>query len=157
MNMFESIGLIAVIASLLFVAYELRLSNRIAVRDSRSNLLKAWMEVDRTQYENKEVASLLNKLRRPSQDLTEEERIRADGLATLYMSTCGLVNSVYDTRMLPENFLHIHMNILSMHINRYPGIAPFLADGLEKVGIKPGFARTYDQIFEEITKTEDGR
>ena len=157
MNMFESIGLIAVIASLLFVAYELRLSNRIAVRDSRSNLLKSWMEIDKTQYENKEVASLLNKLRTPSQDLTEEEHIRADGLAALYMSTCGLVNSAYDTKMLPENFLHIHMNILSMHINRYPGIAPFLADCADRVGLKPGFARTYDRVFEEIAKVEDGR
>lgn len=77
----EIIGVGAVVFSLLFVAYELSLSNTIATRESRTDILSIWYDMNRLQYEDPDVASLLVKLKDPTQTLNEEENSRAVGLA----------------------------------------------------------------------------
>jgi hypothetical protein len=60
--MFEVIGLSAIVVSLIFVAYQINQSNRIARGTTSYELSRNWMEMNRFYVTNPEMLSLRVKL-----------------------------------------------------------------------------------------------
>lgn len=150
----EIVGAMAVVASLIYLASQIRHQNSIALRDSRSNILDRWAILSTSQIENLDTAALMNKLRSISASLTDEERVRASGLASMYLNVCGAINSSHEAGVLPEKILNLHLNILSTNIGNYPGVYPFVEDYFEKVGIEQGFGPAFDRLFKDIAKAK---
>lgn len=144
----EYAGILAVVVSLLFVAFELRLSNTIAVRESSADILDRWFEISRIAYENPTVASLLTKLQDPSPTLTAEEEVRATNLANTYSTVIGLLNASYTAGTLPEYALDVHLSIFENVFRTYPGIVPYFSSSRNNRGFQnetqPVFSRVFD-------------
>ena len=148
----EIVGAMAVVASLIYLASQIKHQNSISLRDSRSKILDKWAIINMSQIENSGTAALMNKLKSSSPILTDEEKISADGLAAMYLNVIGEINASHEAGMLPGRFLNLHLDILSVNLGRYPGVHPFIEDYLEKVGIVQGIGPAFDRVFEDIAR-----
>jgi hypothetical protein len=152
MNIPEILGASAIVVSLLFVAYELRLSNRIAIRDSRAGILNMWTEMASWQLENDSLANLMTKLMNSDAELSNEERTRAKFLAGQYLSICGMINSGHTTGLLPDEVMKLHLNIVSFNVQSYPGLFPFLLEYMDAVGVRKGTGPGTDRMFDLVSR-----
>lgn len=147
----ELVGITAVVLSLLFVASELRLSNEIAIRESREAILTAWNEMSRLEYENPDITAFHIKLRDSSQTLNDEEKARAQALVRSYMSVAGLINSSYGAGMLPPEVLDIHLGVFRNFFSEYPHLVPhFKSVFVDVPAYRSGTGTVFDMIFQEL-------
>ena len=150
----EIIGAIAVVASLIYLASQIKNQNSIALRDSRSVISNRWNEIAVAKLEDGEVAALVNKLKTYSAILTDEERVRANGFAQMHLNIIAALNSALEAGIMPGNILTRNLNILSTNMGEYPGVYPFIEDILEKVGVVEGTTPAFDRLFEDIAKAK---
>jgi len=151
MNIPEILGGSAIIVSLLFVAYELRLSNKIASRDSRSGILNMWNEIARSQIENPNVVQLMKKLKAVDVVLTEEEEISARMMSGQFLNVCGLVNSAHTSGLMSADVVGFHLNIISMNTEGYPGLFPYISEYIERVGVVRGVGPATDRMLDLVS------
>lgn len=149
----EIIGVGAVVFSLLFVAYELSLSNTIATRESRTDILSIWYDMNRLQYEDPDVASLLVKLKDPTQTLNEEENSRAVGLARTYITIGGLINASNEAELIPSDILEIHMNVFRVTLDEYPNLVPFFK---QTIDLNTAYRSANSVVWKRIVTMIDG-
>ncbi|HAJ76755.1 MAG TPA: hypothetical protein DCM64_09905 [Gammaproteobacteria bacterium] len=142
----EIIGILAIVLSLLFVASELRLSNTIAIRESREAVVNHFFELSSTRYENPEVAALIAKLKDSTQSLNEEELIRAEGLADTYINLAGLINSSYAAGTLSDEVLEAYMSFFTRVFDELPVLIPYLEGGFSG-GSGAGYV--FDRLAQE--------
>ena len=85
----ELIGIAALVLSLIFVAWELRQSNRIAIATAEADLRAGNREANATVAENPELAGIIVKARETnaSLDLVEDEILRSYASAQFNLLT----------------------------------------------------------------------
>lgn len=150
-NILELLGGATLILSILFVGYELRQSNTIAVREARSEITNIYYDLSRMALEEPEIASLRVKLKSAVPELTPDEREQALGLAGLYNSAWAMVNSSVDANFLSEGLVDVYVESARQLFREYPGLAPLVKERLGE-RITPGVFPFYDVILEEIER-----
>lgn len=150
----EIVGAIAVVASLIYLASQIRNQNNIALRDSRSAISQRWNEIAIAKVENDDVAALLNKLKSYSPTLTEDECVKAHGLAQMHLNVCAAINSALEAGIMSDDILKRNLYILAANTGEYPGLYPFIEDIMNKVGIAKGLTPAFDRLIEDIEKTK---
>ena len=143
----EGLGALAVIASLVYVASQIRLANRISVREARAELIDTIQAIYRLPLEHPRLAELDVKLQSRDATYTPEEAYQARALALLWITFLSKVNGTHESGLLPDIVFNIYVNNLSMQLQKQPGLAFFLFEGYKESSIRPGDFAAHDRIF----------
>ncbi len=151
----ETIGALAVVASLIYVATQIRQANRISIRETRSALIAHGAGMARLSLENPQIADLCVKLRATNPVLTPEEAHQAYDLASMWVFYLAQVNSSREAGLLPDRVFEVYLETFSRLLTRMPGLSPHLVTVLQETGIKPGDFAAHDFVFNLIAKNEN--
>ncbi|MDE0755845.1 MAG: hypothetical protein OSB26_14465 [Woeseiaceae bacterium] len=83
----EIVGFLAVIASLLFVAYEIRQSNRIALGTTAYEIQRNWISINDAIATDEELAALLIKLGDENAELSALEQVQSAAYGRRFINT----------------------------------------------------------------------
>ncbi len=99
----EIAGFLAVIASLLFVAYEIRQSNRIALGTTAYEIQRNWISINDLVATDEELVALFIKLTDDNAELSASERIQAAAFARRFIYTWIAVQEAYDNGLVSDS------------------------------------------------------
>ena len=149
----ELLSAAAVLATLVYLALQVRHSNRIAFRDSRSSLVASYSEAARIFLENPELAALRVKLRDEKSVLSELEQEQARLLVDHQFSFWSEVNVSASTGLLPAANENVYFERARNLVRTYPGLTPYFENWFIDGGIKQGdFRGIYNIVWQEIEK-----
>ncbi len=152
----ELLSAAAVLATLIYLALQIRQSNNIALRDSRTDVVSAFTEITKTILGNPELVSLRIKLRDKDSELSDIEKEQALLLADHYFGFWSKVNVSVSTGLLPTANKKAYFEGTRNLIRTYPGLAPYIEECLLNSQIRHGdFPGIYDIIWQEIEKLKE--
>ena len=143
----EGVGAFAVVASLVYVASQIRLANRISVREARAELVDTVQAIYRLPLEYPHLAELSVKLQTRDASYTPVEEDQAWALAALWITFLSKVNGTHEAGLLPEKVLKVYVNNLVNQLQRQPGLFSFLVDAYKGSSVRPGDFLAHDQLF----------
>ena len=124
-KMFEVIGLSAIVVSLIFVAYQINQSNRIARGTTSYELSRNWMEMNRLYVTNPEMLSLRVKLE--DKDFVPESDIelqRTMAYARMLINMWTALEEAHENGIASDEYYRIAQNDVKSFIRHRPGILP---------------------------------
>lgn len=149
-DLIEFAGAVAVIASLLLVASELRQANNIALRDSRMQINQMQYDLGRLAFESESLVLLREKLRNPDTELNPAEQELALEWASMHMANWGNITASIDAGLLAESTANVWRDTAVSFVTDYPGIIPFLRDQVKARGLVRGYSPILDAVLDEI-------
>jgi hypothetical protein len=144
---------LGVIAGIVFLAAEISQSNRIAIRDARSELTERTYELQSAILHNPETAELMVKLGEKQAKLTPQEEYRARSYATLIVNLAATINLNWEDGFLTEDALARNLQALGGNIRRTPGIAPFLMEMLPQGDVARD-NETFGFVWDEVERLQ---
>ena len=117
----EIIGLVSVVASLLFVAFELQQANRIAIGTTEQELLQNYNSLNQLTLENNEIRALVSKLRSGS-ELSQDERGRAVSYAFTLNAVWLATEVAYSQGLVTEDFYQDLLLDVQANVGNLPGL-----------------------------------
>ena len=123
-RLIEYVGILAVLLSLLFVAFEIRQSNRIAIGNASMEMTQMLLELNRSLREDPEISALVTKLSENEGGLTPTESQMADALAFEYINVWSAAGRAYENGLILEESFINYMSGISAELDRFPGLAP---------------------------------
>ena len=121
----------AVVLSLLVVAFELRQSNRIAIGNAELAVSALNAEVNRVIFESDEIDELYVKLTSRAPNLNPEEQQKAIQIAYLQLNRWFASERSFNNGLISEASFLIEMDDVAVLFQRLPGLAPILIDIFE--------------------------
>ena len=122
-SLIESIGIAAVIASLLFVAFEIRQANRIAIGTTSNELNRNWMAINELYVVDAEVRALIVAM--SDEDFTpkdELQREQAEGYARLILNNWIAIEEAYNNGIASDAFYKTASEDVKAFVAKRPGI-----------------------------------
>ena len=120
---FELIGLIAVVLSLLLVAYEVRQSNRIAQATTTYEVARDVNQFNELGYSDAEFAKLLLKLTDDDSEYSEVQSLQVRLLAHRFVNIWTVQEKAYQNGLITdEQFELTKTDVLTVK-NSFPGLA----------------------------------
>lgn len=150
----EIAGVVAVIVSLLFVASEISQSNRIAIREARSELISQELELQNSFLENPELSALMLKLKDKDPNLSPLDEFQAESFAMQLILRTADLNISYESDFMTEETLRRQVLGITRNIDRVPGIVPYLRSTAEDLGIVRNVSPVWGAFFDEMEKFE---
>ena len=108
-QMFEVVGIVAVVFSLIFVAYELRQSNKIAIVSNVNEIYDRFTDLNEALMSDPELARLILKANKAQKisDLTESEQLRLSSWHHFLLNIWTPANIAYDNGQLAESIYNV--------------------------------------------------
>jgi hypothetical protein len=122
----EVVGFGAVIVSLLFVAYEIRQANQIAVGTTTIEIYRNWMTLNELIATDEKLAALIYKLRDDTAELSNIERIQADAWARRAVNGWVALEIAYENDLVTEILYQAGIRDVQNMISNVPGIREWL-------------------------------
>jgi len=117
----EIAGALAVVLSLLFVAYEIRQSNRIAIATMEYEIRNNFTELNSLMMIDTEFAELRIKLRNPNSILNEIDYMKAESFAGRLFNVWNAVEEAHNNGMISENTYNTYLrDDIRWTVNSYP-------------------------------------
>ena len=119
----EGIGITAVIASLLFVAFEIRQANRIAIGTTSNELNRNWMAINDLYVTDAEVRALVVAL--SDENFTpkdEMQREQAEGYARRILNNWIAIEEAYSNGIASDAFYRMASEDVKSLVAKRPGI-----------------------------------
>ena len=133
-----------VIAGIIFLALEIRQSNRIAIASTEIAIRESWAALNESIYENAEIAEIIFKARNSDAVFSGPQKEMADSYVARMFNTWNAIERAYANGMVPESTLGEAKEDIKWAIDTYPSFRPYFQDNVE----------TYTSIEEsEIAKT----
>ncbi len=121
---FELIGLVAVVLSLLLVAYEVRQSNRIAQATTTYEVARDVNQFNELGYSDAEFANLLLQLSDVDSEFSEVQALQARLLAHRFVNIWTVQEKAHQNGLITdEQFELTKTDVLTIK-NAFPGLAP---------------------------------
>lgn len=122
----EIVGVISIVASLLLVAWELRLSNQVAKTEIVLRLASQLNDIHEKRS-SPEVAKLYPKLIAPQSHLiTATENSQMEGLAWHYVNIFTSAQIAYDDGVMDREQFGRYIAGVELLVKAYPGLHPHL-------------------------------
>lgn len=118
----EIVGVIAVIASLLFLGFEIRQSNQIARSTITYELASNVSEINQTVWSSPEIAALHVRVRDPGYEPSESEAEMLRAEARRYMNLWGAVEIAYRNGHQTREQLDIMLDDVEAVVHRFPAM-----------------------------------
>lgn len=116
----EFIGVASLIGSLIFVALELRQSNRIAITAAESDIRSAVRENRSLVAENSELAAIIAKSSNSDAELSPVEVLQLENYSQARFNIFTQVNAAYTNGLLTDYSLEIYKKSISDAIRNSP-------------------------------------
>jgi hypothetical protein len=126
----EVVGVVAVVLSLLLVAFEVRQSNMQSRALIQYELLNDYSMMDQAIFENEAAASLLLKVRSEDVQLSQLEYERVRSFAFRYMNIWGAQEQAYRNGQMRDEQYQVLLTEVPNFVKEYPGMAPIFRDVL---------------------------
>ncbi len=120
----ELVGVIAIIASLLFLAYEIRQSNQIARSTISYELGNNYSEINEIVWTDPDVAALHVRVRDPEYVPTEIEEEMLLAEARRYMNVWGAIENAYRNGHQTREQLDVMLDDVEVVLTRLPAARP---------------------------------
>ncbi len=124
-KLFETIGLSAIVISLIFVAYQINQSNRIARGTTSYELSRNWMEINRFYITQPEMLELRDKLKdRDYVPASEIELQRSMAYARMLINMWTALEEAHENGIASDAYYKIAQNDVRSVIRDRPGFLP---------------------------------
>ena len=124
-SLVEGIGLAAVIASLLFVAFEIRQSNRIAIGTTAYELNRNWMAINELYLTDPKVLELIVAVSdKEFIPKDEEQREQVEAFARLILNNWIAIEDAYNNGIASEILYLLALEDVKAVISKRPGLLP---------------------------------
>ena len=127
----ELIGIVAVVLSLLLVAYEVRQSNRIAQATTTYEIARDINQFNELGYSDPEFALLLDNLRDESFEPTPVEYLQIRLLANRFVNVWVTQEFAYENGLLSEDQIALTKLDVVTVTNAFPGLIEPLRDVID--------------------------
>lgn len=144
----EIFGLVTVIVSLLFVAFELQQANRIAIGTTEYELLRDGNALNQLQLTNPDIRAMLTKARSLDTELTPDERYQAFTWAFTQYAYWAAVVAAHSQGLVSDSFMTGILIDVEENVKFAPGI-DFAWQNLIDRGYET------DPVLETISETLD--
>ena len=121
---FELIGLIAVVLSLLLVAYEVRQSNRIAQATTTYEVARDVNQFNELGYSDAEFARLLLRLTNEDSEYSEVQALQARLLAHRFVNIWTVQEKAYQNDLITDEQFELTRTDVLTVMNAFPGLEP---------------------------------
>lgn len=135
MNWIEVIGVLAVVVSLLFVAYQILQSNRIATGAATIEVQNMYCDLVNTFLNEPELADLGAKLAANDQSLTPKEIQLAMAFGQKHFVIWDAVEAAYENGLISSRSYSIYDEGVEDIIRRWPGVVPYMINIMESWGV----------------------
>lgn len=119
----ELIGLIAVVLSLLLVAYEVRQSNRIAQATTTYEVARDVNLFNELGYSDTEFAKLLLQLTNEDNEYSEVQALQARLLAHRFVNIWTVQEKAYQNGLISDEQFELTKTDVLTVMNAFPGLA----------------------------------
>ena len=124
----EAIGILAVVASLGFLALQVKQGNDIAQANMRYGLLMAHNEFHDLVVADAEVGELLSRMRDSESEFTDGERERVGAIANRMFNQWNAVHGAYVTGQIPQSVYDNLSASVPRVMSLYPAAIPFFEE-----------------------------
>ena len=146
----ELMGITAVILSLLFVALEIRQSNRIALSQSETDLRSRVKEIQSRVIENDDIAAALVKMRSEDAQLTPEENEKIYSWALSLQTHWNGVAAAFENGLVSQSTMDTVLETPTAVFSKYPGLKPYFRQISEEFNFRENPTNVWQAIFREI-------
>jgi len=150
----DLVGIAAVILSLLFVALEIRQSNRIAIADSETAFRTRVIELQSRVIENDELAAALVKLRNRDSEITPIENEKVYSWVLSSQTNWRSVEAAFRNGLVSEQTMNIVLATPRSVLGKYPGLEPYFRQIADDFGMTPDNSLIWQSIFRELNSSE---
>lgn len=147
----EIVGLVAIVASLLFLAFEIQQSNRIAIASTEIGIRHGYSEFNRGLHSGEGVAELVSMAMEPDVEWSPAEELKVLMVVTDLFNVWMSVETACDNGLAAENTCAELGDDIRAFIGMFPGTHPMWQFFLESY---PSLSdtevlRTISQALEE--------
>ncbi len=145
---------ISVLIGIIIVALELRQTNRIALRDARSEIVEFTSANNLAVVENPGVAEIWRKLRY-SEQLDDLEIEQLNRIITQQLNLWSLVRISYEADLIADISIRGYIQSAVRNIETYPAYAPYLAERVSGVFAEGPIGEAVAQKLSELGYESD--
>jgi hypothetical protein len=138
---------VGVIAGILFLAFEIQQSNRIAIASTEMDVRNSFAEINESIYSNAEFAEIIVRISDADADLTPVEEFRIYGFVLRLVNTWLAIETAYANGMVPQETYGAVENDMRHFMVNYPGTRPFFRRAFETY---PALSRT--DVFRTVER-----
>lgn len=146
----EVVGAITVLATLIYLARQVRQSNRIAVASAEVALRETANGLYRCITDSSAYAALVAKLAANSSDLTAAEEQQAVAFVALNINLWSAVTRAHEQGLITRYSLDIYITDVEATLNMYPGSARFFSGQVKHYDLRPGMSPIFDRLLEAL-------
>ena len=122
----EVAGIIALLASLVFLAMEIKQSNSIAVASIQYSIISDYNEYHRQVLSDPEMAEFVARMEvDDSTAFSPADEMRAHSFATQFINLWFVIQTAYDNGQLPEENFRAYVEDAAHMLRRYPRAVPY--------------------------------
>ena len=146
----ELLGISALVVSLVFVAWELRQSNRIAIATAEAELRAGSREFNSLVAENPELAAILVKAREPNAILTpiEDEILR--NYARTGFGLLTQMNAGYENGYLTSYTLEIFKTFITRNLDNNPSWVKYFEENTRDFKLNSYDSELWIHLVDEL-------
>lgn len=120
----ETVGAIAVVITLIYLALQIRQANRISRYSAENDFRSQFIDINSTFIEH---ADLYAMLQDNAEDLTPSDSAKALYMARGLMNAWWAAESAYNYGLLSEASFEVNLNDVSIAAREAPGLLPYFA------------------------------
>ena len=151
---FELIGLAAVVLSLLFVAYEVNQSNRIAKGTTSYELSRNWMEINRFIITEPRILDL--RVKWQDKDFLPENEVEIEvskAFARMLVNLWTTIEEAHENGLASDGYLQIAKDDVKSMLNDRPGLVPIFESLLSSYELAE--YEVLEPIFDRLDRGSD--
>jgi len=142
----EILGVLAVVATLLYLGRQISQTNRITTASGARELQQQYAQFYTLIATNPEIQTLVTKLRDPDYVVQSEEEQEQIESFSLLLSGIWLTTAIaYEQEQIDINMYQIYCADVDVKLSKWPGLRPFMVEIAKKYPTSADF-----EIFRDI-------
>ena len=147
----EAAGIVALLASLVFLAMEIKQSNKIAIASIQYDILSDFNEYHRLVLADPEVAEFISILKNADdRALSPAGEARAHAFVTNFINIWYVIHTAHENGQLTDDTYQVYLEDVRSIVLHYPRVAPYLKESIQRT---PGLQDM--EIFQAALETSE--
>ena len=128
----EAAGIVALLASLIFLAMEINQSNKIAIASIQYDILSDFNEYHREVLADLEIAEFISKLKRADDiPLSPAEKVRAHAFVTIFINIWYVIHTAHENGQLTDDTYQAYVQDAHSTLLAYPRAVPYFKESIQ--------------------------
>ena len=128
----EAAGIVALLASLIFLAMEINQSNKIAIASIQYDILSDFNEYHREVLADLEIAEFISKLKQADDTpLSPAEKVRAHAFVTIFINIWYVIHTAHENGQLTDDTYQVYLEDSRSAILAYPRAVPYFKESIQ--------------------------